>query len=531
MKKAAVVALVVLCLSGFAPAFSGSGMGETAGDTILKIALWHEPVTLDAHRINVALEGRMVTDLGATLVVIDPDTGEIVPYLATEWSVSDDGLVWTFHLRDDVRFHDGTPLTAEEYAWTFNRILALTSPESFVPKTILRSVVEVSAVDRYTLQLNLNSSDATLLYGLANTYLQPLSPQAVESAGDNYGHQPVGVGPFRFKEWVPGEKIVLERNPDYTWGPAFTSGGPAQLDGIEYVILPNYDLALVELLDGRVDVMGIQKVDARQAFENGNLALMSVPVSGAPIFLAIDVTQSPLDDIRVRRALNYATDREQLISIVEYGYGEPQYGPVSPNVIGYWPGMDEAAYPYDPAQARALLADAGYELNGEGLLVKDGQPLSLTVMVVRYAQLPQLPQVVAMLADQFRQVGIQINSVTVEPPDDVAMTADLDTFDMVMKSATWPEATFILLNYYLSTSSSNAGRVNDPELDRLLLDSLTSVDLEAGRQLLWDAQKRIIENAYSVPLYAISELTAINTRVQNYKQTGYGRWLVDTTIQ
>ncbi len=530
MKNMIVLSLFALCLSFWTMATDKPQVGESADDNTLKIVLLQEPVTLDAHRINIALEGRIVADLGSTLITLDPETGELKPYLATDWSVSDDGLIWTFHLRDDVRFHDGTPLTAEEYVWTFNRILSLTGPESFVPKTILRSMVEVKAVNRYTLELELKSPDATLIYGLANPYLQPLSPQAVESAGENYGHQPVGVGPFRFKEWVPGEKIVLERNPEFTWGPSFTSGGPARLDQIEYIILPDYDLALVELLDGRVDLMQLQHSDARQILENETLTLGQVLTAASPLYLALDVTQPPLDDIRVRQALNYAADREQIVSIIEYGYGRPQYGVVSPTVIGFWPGTEETGYHHDPVKARTLLADAGYILNEDGLLVKEGQLFSLTLIMPQYAQVPQLPQIIEMVSDQFLQAGISVTVIPEEPSALLEMSSNPAGYDMVANAVTWPEATFILLNLFLSTSSYNLGHVNDPELDQLLLNSLTSVDLETGRQLLWDAQKRIIENAYCVPLYGASELYAFNNRIQNYLQTEHGRWLIDVYI-
>jgi peptide/nickel transport system substrate-binding protein len=530
MKKIAVLSLFVLCFGLFAPAISDPGRAKSAGDNVLRITLLREPATLDAHRLNVAIEGRIVADLGLTLIAMHPDTGELVPCLATSWSVSDDGLTWTFHLRDDVWFHDGTPLTAEEYAWTINRILSLTGPESFVPQTILRSVTGANVVDQYTLELKLSSPDATLVYGLANTYLQPLSPKAVESAGDDYGHQPVGVGPFRLTEWVAGEKITLERNPDFTWGPSFTSGGPAKLDRIEYVILPDYDLALVELLDGRVDLMQIHHSDARQVLDTEDFFLVSVSTLGSPIYLALDVTGPPLDDLRIRQALNYAADREQMVSIVEYGYGVPQYGPVAPKVIGFWPGTEEAGYHYDLTKAKTLLADAGYELNDEGLLVKDSQSLSLTLIVPLYAQVPQLPQIVELISEQFRQVGIQVDAVLLEVADSLAVAADPAAFDMVATGVTWPEATFVLLNLYLSTGHYNFSHVNDPELDQLLLSSLTAVDPETSRQLLWDAQKRIIENAYCVPLYGFSELFAVNNRIRNYTQTEYGRWLIDTSV-
>lgn len=530
MKKMAVLALFVLCFGHLAPVISEPGVAKSVDDNVLRISLPQEPVTLDAHRLSLALFGRMVADLGSTLVAINPETGELVPYLATSWSVSEDGLTWTFHLRDDVWFHDGTPLTSEEYAWTIKRILSLTGAESFVPKTILHSVTGANAVDPYTLELELNAPDATLLYGLANTYLQPLSPQAVERAGDNYGYQPVGVGPFRLKEWVSTERIVLERNPDFTWGPSFTSGGPAKLDRIEYIISPDYDLALVELLDGRVDLMQIHHSDAGQVLDNGNLALVPVLALGSPIYLALDVTQPPLDDILVRQALNYATDRKQIISIVEYGYGKPHYGPISPKVIGFWPGTEEVDYHYDPAKARTLLADAGYELNDEGLLIKDGKVLSLNLIMPHYPEIPQLPQIADMLSDQFAQVGIQVNVTLIEIADLLTVIADPAAFDMALNAVVWPEATFVLLNLFLSTGSFNFGHVNDPELDQLLLNSLTSVDLETGHQLLWDAQERIIENAYCVPLYVSSQLFAVNNRIRNYLQTEYGRWLIDTYV-
>lgn len=531
MRKIAVLSLLVVYLEVLAPAAVPPKMAESVDGNTLTMTLLSEPATLDIHRIFAVAYERILADLGATLIAADPETGEPVPYLATQWAVSEDGLLWTFHLRDDVWFHDGTPFTAEEYVWTINRILSLTYPESFVPKALLSSVTGAKAVDPYTLELQLRSPDATLLSNLESSFLQPLSPQAVESAGEDYGRQPVGVGPFRFKEWVPGQKIVVERNPDFTWGPAFTSGGPAQIDQIEYAIIPNYDLAFVSLLEGQIDVLEVEPADARRVLDSERLTLTSVTVAGGPFYLALNVTKPPLNDIRVRQALNHAVDREQLVSVIEYGYGEVLYGLVSPTTIGAWPGAEEIGYHYDPSRARTLLAEAGYELNDQGLLVKDGALFSLTVVTPLYASTTQFPRIMDILSDQFRQVGIKVEVVTVEANNLLAAVADSTAFDAVLNGVEWPEATFILLNIILSSGQFNVGHVNDPELDQLLTASFTSTDLEAGRQLLWNAQKRIIENAYFVPIYAPSNLYAVNNRVKGFSELGNVRWLIDTSIE
>jgi len=526
MKKIIVFSLLVLWL--FAPTVTAQLNAQSAEDNILRIACVGEPVSLDVHEATTVAQRRYVTDLGATLVALDPATGAPVPYLATDWEVSADGLVWTFHLREDVKFHDGTPLTAVEYAWTFNRIL---TGDHAAPKAFIVNVTAARAVDTYTLELTLKAPDSAMLINLENTFLQPLSPQAVESAGEDYGQHPVGVGPFRFKEWVPGERIVLERNPDFTWGPAFTSGGPAKLDGIEYIVTSNYDVALIELLEGRLDLMQVQQEDIPQVLESENLVLEVDWMPGTPWYLTINLTKPPLDDLRVRQALNYAVDREQLVSMALLGYGEPAYGPLVPRTVGYWSGTEEIGYHYDPDKARALLAEVGYELNADGLLEKDGAVLSLTAMLPNYADFPHLPYVMDLIADQFRQVGIEMNVVRVDVKDQLSDVADPTKYHLSMHGMGRPQATTILMQVYHTGSSSNASHVSDPELDRLIEDSITSLDQEVGRQALWDAQKQIIEYAYAIPLYDPPRLYGLNNQVKGYLQAGYTRWLIDTYIE
>ncbi|MCU0514334.1 MAG: ABC transporter substrate-binding protein, partial [Anaerolineae bacterium] len=213
--KAGLLLLTLLFLVAIVPAQAQ----EPGGRMVIAINI--EPTTFDAHLTNGA---GSISLIGATLVARDPQTDDLVPYLATGWTTSADGLVWDFALREDVIFHNGDPLTAADYAWTFNRWL---NPETASPSVAaVSAIIAAEAVDTYTLRLTLAIPFAPLLDNLTVAYAQPLSRRAVEEGGSGYGVQPVGVGPFRFKEWIPGERFVVERNPDYNWAPNFVHQGP-----------------------------------------------------------------------------------------------------------------------------------------------------------------------------------------------------------------------------------------------------------------------------------------------------------------
>jgi peptide/nickel transport system substrate-binding protein len=196
---------------------------------------YSEPPTLDQQLANGDLGMNMTRWLGSTLLTYD-QSGKLIGYLADSWESTPDGLIWTFHLKKNVKFHNGEPLTAEDFVYSIERTKA---PDfSGLAQSNWEPVDKAEAVDPYTLKITLKNPFYPFLDNVTQFSAQPVNKKAVESAGADYGRHPIGVGPYKLKEWVQSQKVVLERNEDFNWGPAFAHAGPAYIQYLQFNILP-----------------------------------------------------------------------------------------------------------------------------------------------------------------------------------------------------------------------------------------------------------------------------------------------------
>lgn len=473
-------------------------------------AITNDPTTLDPHKVVEGVAYDVLRLLGDTLVTKAPD-GSYVGELAESWEVSEDGLVYTFYLKHGVKFHNETDLTAEDFVFTFERALDPDTQAAFAG-VYLEPVESVNAVDDFTLQINLKNPFYAFLNGLTSMYLQPLSPEALEEWGDEYGRHPVGVGPYRFKSWQIGDEIVLERNENYNWGPAFAHEGPWYFDTAMYKIIGEYSTIIAAMEAGEVDYYAsIQISDKESLAESGEFEVLSVPHAGADPLLVMNLSNPKFEDINVRRALSYAMDREAQINILALGEAEPQYGPISPTVIGYWEGVEEIGYRYDPEKAKELLLQSGYTLDDEGFFEKGGERLKLELNTLSVGNLPQIAQV---LQQQLQDIGIEVEIVQQELGVALDQIFGCD-YELTMFGVDTDEADIL----YMAFHSSQIGVLNficveDPELDEILNKTRTTVEPDQRQQYVNQAQEYIIENAYIIPLYAKLDYYAISKQIQ-----------------
>lgn len=482
--------------------------GPAVGGSLV-IAYSGEPDSLDVHRSSAV--SPIMKHVGASLIAKDPATGDFVPYLATEWSVSQDGLTYEFKLRDDVKFHDGTPLTAQDYAWTLNR--AVQQQPMSTAGGSLQNFKSAEAVDDYTLRINMAMPNSALLDTLAlSTWHQPLSQAYVEKMGDGYGRAPMGVGPYRFKEWVTGEKIVLERNPDFTWGPAFTHGGPAYIETIEFRMLPEYATQMAGLEAGEVDFMALETKDAQRLRDAGSVTIFDTTEKGGGTLLLMNTAKPPFDDVKVRQAINQAIDRDVLVQVIGLGESSPSYGPITPATVGYWPGVEEIGYKFDLEAAKGLMAEAGYTANADGVLEKDGQPLAVTLQTF---PVPDWIKAAEIVQQQLKALGVETEIQQQEPGVAVANLTS-GNYQLGLTTPGWPDYGLLFAMYHPATLGAfNYSQVNDPELSPLLEMMSGAPVREVVMQAAADAQKRIVEQAYIAPLYASRLFYALQPDVKD----------------
>ena len=486
---------------------------EAAEPKTLIWAFSSEPDTLDPHKTGTAASNYVMNFIGASLVDVD-ENGEYHPYLAESWEISEDGLTYTFKLREDVLFHDGTPFTAEDLVYTYNRAL---DPEiaSTVAGPTLEPVESIQALDDYTLEFVLTAPYFPFLYNLsAAGYLMPLSQAYVEANGDDYlGRYPMSVGPYKFVEWVTADYVLVERNPDFNWGvETWGNTGPWGIDYIKFQIIPEQSTVLAGLEAGEIDYTAVEARDL-EIFENMDFNILEQPQPGLRPYITFQTTAAPLDDINVRKALNMAINREAALQLLEQGNGVVQYGPLSPSQIGYWEGIEDFGYSYNPDEAKTLLEGAGYTLNADEYFEKDGETLSFTLYTLPVESWVKAAEVAQSM---FKDIGVEI---TIQQDEQGVLVPQIlgGDYQISMFGISSTEADILYQMFHSSQIGGfNYAYVNNPELDAILERTRSEIDPDARQQAVNEAQQYIVEQAYFLPFYAPVNFFVLNGRVKDY---------------
>jgi peptide/nickel transport system substrate-binding protein len=275
------------------------------------------------------------------------ETGTVQPGLAREWTVSEDGLTYTFTLAPNAAFHNGVALTAEHVVFSFERAMAEDSVNA--QKQLFEPIESVEATDDGTVTITLKRPTGHFLFNLGWGDMVIVEPSSAETNRN----QPIGTGPFRFARWVTGDRVEIERNPDY-WGEA-----PA-LDAATFKFIPDPAAATAALMAGDIDAFAnFPAPEALAQFEADPRFEVVIGSTEGETILAINNAKPPFDDIRVRRALAHAVDRQAVIDGAMFGYGTPIGSHFAPHHPAYVDLTDR--YPHDPEAAKALLAEAGVE--------------------------------------------------------------------------------------------------------------------------------------------------------------------------
>lgn len=488
-----------------------SGEAKVGGTYVLTSQ--EQPDTLDIQKSGFAITSGVLGWLGGSLLTKDME-GNYIPYLAESWDISEDGKTYTFKLRQDVKFHNGDPLTAHDWVYTFDRATA----EDFVsPVTadLLSALAGWEATDDYTLVITLDEPYFPILntftYG---DYLAPYSKRAVEEAGDDYGWTTVtSVGPYMFKEWVNDEKIVLTRNPDYNWGPKVYEGantGPYHIETVEYRILPDYTTQLAAFQAGEITAFSIQAKDL-PAFENNLDFQLLTDLTTGYYYVIWNLEVWPFDNLLVREAFSMAVNKQTIVDVVGKGYGVTLDGTLSPSQLGYCAEVEGTGLKFDLEGAKAKLEEAGYTMNSStGIYEIDGKPLSFVFKSLTpetYAQYSQI------LVEMWRQMGADVKIEQFDWPTASPMYTDGD-YVMGTLHYAWPEADMLHMMFHSSSiGGSNFSRVADPELDALLESTRTLIDPVERQKAVCDTEAWLIKEATVLPLYSREWFTALHSNL------------------
>ena len=439
---------------------------------VLVIGQSAEPKSMDPATVTASNDFRILVNIYDGLVGYEPGTLTPTPALARSWEVSEDGLTYTFHLRDGVRFHDGTPFDAEAVHFNFARMLEDDHPfhntGPFPLAFFFNEVQRIDVVDPMTVRFELKEPFAPFLSNLAYPTGLIVSPAAVEKWGVDYGRHPSGTGPFRFARWESRRQVALERSPDY-WG-----GAPG-LRGVVFRPIDDPTARVAEMLAGNLDVMVEVPPDDLTAFRSDPGFTVEEAVGPHLWFLILNTKDGPFTEPRVRQAVNLAVNKETLTRDLLQGTAGIAAGPV-PQAFEWARNPDVQPYPYDPGRAKQLLSEAGYP---------DGFKTVFWVAEGGSGMLEPVTMATAIQAD-LAQVGIEATIETYEwnaylervngglPPgvgmaEMAWMTNDPDTLPfLALRSAAVPEK-----------GGFNSGHYSNPAMDRLIEQGRRTTDREA----------------------------------------------------
>ena len=474
---------------------------------VLVVGQIAEPQALDPHAVTATNDFRILMNVYDGLVRYAPGTLEVEPALAESWEISDDGLTYTFALRDGVSFHDGTAFDAEAVVWNFDRMLdedhpmhAETGP--FPLSFFFAAIEEVEALDDLTVEFTLNEPFAPFLSNLAYPTGLIVSPAAVEEHGSDFGRNPVGTGPFQFEEWRSNERVVVTRNENY-WD------GLAASDAVIFRPITDANTRVAEMLSGGIDVMVEVPPVALSHFDAPGFSVVD-QVGPHVWFLILNMREGPFTDQRVRQAANYAINREAIVNDVLEGTAGLSSGPVAPAFDWAYAGLDP--YPHDPDRARELLAEAGVESPEITFFVTEGGS----------GMLDPIPMGTAMQAD-LAAVGFDVTIQTfewntflgrvnpgLEGQADMAqmswMTNDPDTLPfLTLRTEAFPE-----------DGGFNSGYYSNPEVDALLEQARVSTDQDERARLYKEVQEIVREDAPWVFVANWVQNAVHSDRVENF---------------
>ncbi len=461
-----------------------------------------------------------IYDRLAEIEVDDKGVSKIVPSLAEDWDISGDGLEYTFHLRQDVKFQNGNDFTAEDVAYTFNRLLTVEGGVNTELLDQVKGAAEVidgsadtlegvEVVDDYTVKITLKEPFAAFLSCLTAPGLSIYDSEATEAAGDQFGMDPavtVGTGPFRFTGWTFNDQLVLERNEDY-WR------GAPELPGVVIKIIPDTETQTMMFESGELDLLDLDFVtDAADRFlETYPDQIVQGPRVGIT-YLTMNFNIEPFQDVKVRKAVQMAIDRQAILDALYGGRGQVEHGIYPYGLIGFHEGQTKISY--DPEGAKALLSEAGYGSGFQMELAADASASDTVTMALE------------IIKEQLAAVGIdaQIKNYDESTWLETRKAGELGSF-MSTWTADFNDPENFIYTFFGNEEKTRIRSINYP-------DSAVMSRVSGARGIVNEderlaeyqelEEKLIHEDAAWVPMYSRMHLWAVSRRVQNFKPVWSG---------
>jgi len=518
----AATALVAL-LAGCSGAASAEVVdrGPVRGGTLV-YATDREPTCLDPHNSGDMPQTYVARQYLDSLVSLQAD-GSVVPWLATSWTISDDGTQYDFTLKEGVEFHDGTPLDAQAVVDNFTQILDPATQSSTDLLYLTGYFESATALSEHVVRIDLSRPYSPLLAALSQAFFGIESPKAMARGLEENCESPVGTGPFEVVAWNHGRDVQLVRNDDYDSAPADAKHqGPAYLDGITWRFLKDNTTRYGALGSGEADVIFNVPPESQQLAEaDPAISLQEFVHSGSPFSLDLNTTSPVFDDIRVRKAFVHASNARAAVESAYAGVFPYEGDAVSSGTPHYDETFHEP-FPYDPDEANRLLDDAGWTGRDEdGHRTKDGE--TLTVRLPYNADGAETPPadltILQNIQAMEKEVGIEVDLEALDSASMNAVWGDPDAYDLIGNYWNSPTPHVMYIKYSKATldvgNGQNSAFASDDELDRVLIAGTATTDPTEQAALYSEAQRILTSKAWSLPLYPIQTRLGISNRVKD----------------
>ena len=542
MKRFSIIALFYILVAGLvvgcttlpaAPAAEGqpsaeeaASAAEEATETEAESQAAGEPVTL---RLGLDVDAgtgdpRLAQDTSAFrlrellfngLVYIEADYSP-TPDLAESWENPDD-KTWVFHLRQGVQFHNGQELTAEDVKYTYQTIL----DEAFAAplRAFYEPIESIEVIDDHTIQFTLDEVFAPFL-SFMDMGIVPKS--VVEEQGEAFGTNPVGTGPFKFVSWQRGDTIELEAFEDHF-------NGRPKVDQVQIKVVPDNSARAVAVESGDLDFIQspVSPQDVIRLEGTSGILVDRIPASGYT-YINLNTADPILADVRVRQALAHLVNRPQILDTIYKGIGQIANSPIPP---GMWAFTgDVTGYDYDPQKAAALLDEAGWELDSDGIRAKDGQPLALTVRT--HSEDPDRRQVIEVLQAEFANAGIQADTNVAEWP---SYFADIQEGNYQVAIIGWLNLTNpdrAMSRAFTLDGPSNYGKYENAEVDRLILEARATLNQDEAKAMYQQASRLIAADAPYIFLQYQEYIAIYRDNLQGFSPNPVVNWrsMKDVTL-